>query len=87
MDFLIVEDEDNELALLKELIHEGLTEFQARIESVVSMDDVISRTAKKAYDIILLDYKLGEWDGIEILCALRDRGYKPPIILDKEYKT
>ncbi len=81
MDFLIAEDVDGDLALLKELIHEGLTEFQARIENVVSMDDVISRTAKKAYDIILLDFRLGEWDGIEILRALRDRGYKAPIIL------
>ena len=81
MDFLIIEDDDNDLVLTKELIHEGLTEFQARIETVLSMDEVISRTATKIYDIILLDYRVGEFDGIEILRALRGRGYKPPVII------
>ncbi len=81
MNFLIAEDDDDDLVILKVLIHEGLPEFQAQIEHVVSMDEVISLASKNSYDIILLDYKLGNDNGIDIIRVLRNNGYRLPAIL------
>jgi len=79
--FLIAEDDHDDLFLIKDLIRNGNLGAKVLIDHVVSMHEVLGKVKDDTYDIIFLDLSLGEWNGMEILRSLRERGYKPPIIL------
>jgi diguanylate cyclase (GGDEF)-like protein len=79
--FLIAEDDNDDLFLIKDFIRDGSFGAKVQVEHVVTMDDVLNKANAEPYDIIFLDLSLGEWNGMEILRSLREGGYKPPIIL------
>ena len=79
--FLIAEDDNDDLFLIKDFIRDGKFGAKVQVDHVVSMSEVLSKAKAEPYDIIFLDLSLGEWNGMEILRSLRERGYKPPIIL------
>jgi diguanylate cyclase (GGDEF)-like protein len=79
--FLIAEDDNDDLFLIKDFIRDGKFGGKVQVDHVVSMDEVLDKAIAEPYDIIFLDLSLGEWNGMEILRNLREGGYKPPIIL------
>ena len=78
---LIAEDDQDDLFLFKELILEGIYEAEPKVEHAASQEGIVKKLEESSYDLVFLDYRLGEWDGLEILKSLRETGHTLPIIM------
>src|SRR5256885_13498950 len=76
---LLLEDNaaDAKLAL-RELLRAG---FEADSEIVSTAKDFIERLQSQRYDLILADFRLPDWTGLDALRWLRSSGYSTPFIL------
>jgi signal transduction histidine kinase len=77
---LLVEDDEDDFLLAKDLFEE-IAGGEYELEWVRSFDDALTLETPDCYDICLLDYRLGEHDGIELMSELRSRGFNCPMIL------
>ncbi len=68
-DILIVDDTRMNLMVEKKL----LRETKVRIDTAMSGREALELTAKKRYDVILMDHLMPEMDGIECLGLMRSR--------------
>jgi two-component system cell cycle sensor histidine kinase/response regulator CckA len=76
---LLLEDNSDDAALcLSELARAG---FEIDSEVVVGSQDFTEHLRTHHYDLILADYHLPDWTGIDALRWLRSSGYKTPFIL------
>lgn len=76
---LFIEDSPADVHLaLAELHRAG---FRIKEDVVATLDEFLERVAFKPYDIILADYKLPNWNGVEALRLLREQGKDIPFIL------
>ena len=87
---LIAEDDEDDLFLFRELIFEwGDWDYYAKrnekatvtVDSARTQEDVFQQLAESDYDLIFLDYHLGEWNGLDILKDMRKNGYILPVIM------
>ena len=78
---LIAEDDQDDLFLFKELILEGIYEAEPKVEHAASQEGIVKKLEESSYDLVFLDYRLAEWDGLEILKSLRETGHTLPIIM------
>lgn len=74
---LIVDDEPAILSSLKRLLHVvpcscGNTVYELTVETFNSPQAALERAAHTAFDLVLVDYRMPEMDGIEMLKRLRD---------------
>ncbi|MBI4389253.1 MAG: response regulator [Nitrospinae bacterium] len=77
---LVVEDDEDDVFIIKDLIHEGLTGNSPVVDHTPSSAEALDRLNKSLYDLCLFDYRLGEVDGIHLLSLVRARGIEVPII-------
>jgi two-component system nitrogen regulation response regulator NtrX len=74
---LIVDDESAVRDSLRMILeYEGY-----RVEEAVGGPQALARLADRLPDAVLLDIKMPEMDGIEVLRALRERGYDVPVLM------
>ena len=74
---LVVDDERSIRESLRMILeYEGY-----RIEEAVHGADALVRVADSAPDAVLLDIKMPEMDGLEVLAGLRERGYEMPVLV------
>ena len=78
---LIAEDDEDDFFLVKDLIREAIHEVQIKLGKVVTLPEVLSHLESDSYDICMLDYRLGEYNGLEILRVMRGKGFYVPTIL------
>jgi diguanylate cyclase (GGDEF)-like protein len=87
---LIADDDEDDLLLFRELIFEwGDWDYYARriskvtvtVDSATSREEITQKLAKTDYDLFFLDYRLGEWNGLDILKDLRNKEYTLPVIM------
>ena len=78
---LIVDDDDDDVFLIEDLIREGLTFQSPSIDRARTHREALQQLEKNTYDICMLDYRLGEDDGIGLLQAIRSKNIHTPIIL------
>jgi diguanylate cyclase (GGDEF)-like protein/PAS domain S-box-containing protein len=81
---LLVEDDEDDYVLTRELLLDAKrTTFE--LEWIGSFDDARAALtdggANGAYDVCLIDYRLGEHDGLELLRHAREAGVTAPLIL------
>jgi diguanylate cyclase (GGDEF)-like protein/PAS domain S-box-containing protein len=81
---LLVEDDEDDYVLTRELLSDAKrTTFE--LEWIASYDEALTTLtangANSTYDVCLIDYRLGEHDGLELLRHARDRGVTTPMIL------
>jgi two-component system nitrogen regulation response regulator NtrX len=74
---LIVDDE----AAIRDSLHMILEYEGYRVEEAASGSQALSKVADRAPDAIVLDIKMPEMDGLELLRALRERGYDMPVLM------
>jgi signal transduction histidine kinase len=80
---LVVEDDLSDIELtLRTLQRAG---FETRAEMVQTAEDFIDRVRKAAYDVVLADYNLPAWNGMETLEILRREGLDIPVVLVSGY--
>jgi PAS domain S-box-containing protein len=76
---LLIEDDEDDYILVRKLLSQiGSARYE--IDWVQTYADAIEATAKGKHDVCLVDYRLGERNGIEILEAIRGRGDCTPAI-------
>jgi PAS domain S-box-containing protein len=76
---LIVEDDEDDYIILREMLTE-----QARsaydIAWTSSGGAALHGLERTSYDVCILDYQLGDWNGLDLLNALNSRGLGTPVI-------
>ncbi len=80
---LIVEDEEN----LRELYAEELAESGYEVEKAHNGKDALNLISKKDFDIVLMDIRMPEMDGIETLGKIITMEKKIPVIIYTAYSN
>jgi PAS domain S-box-containing protein len=76
---LLIEDDSNDAELCLRVLERP--EFEIHLDIVKTPQDFRSRLRETCYDIILADYDLGDWTGLDALNLLREEGGDSPFIL------
>ncbi|MEQ1764664.1 MAG: hybrid sensor histidine kinase/response regulator [Pyrinomonadaceae bacterium] len=77
---LLVEDDDDDFVIVKELFRE-IGNDRYKLKRVASYEEAIALGAPCEFDICLLDYRLGAYDGVELMAYLLSKGFACPMIL------
>ncbi len=77
---LLVDDDQDDYIILRDLFLEIEAE-KFRLEWVATYDDAIESMVHNKHDVYLVDYLLGERNGLELLNEAAKNGCKRPIIL------
>ena len=80
---LLVDDEQH----LLEYYSEELAEDGHEILTLDSGDSLLERIGLCRPDVVVLDIKLGNWDGLELLQDIRRSFYNMPVIICSAYDT
>src|SRR4028118_2174037 len=75
---LLVEDDEDDYVIIRDLLSE-MERFE--LEWVIDYEDALKAIEREEHAVCLLDYRLGERSGLELLREALRRGYKAPIIL------
>ena len=77
---LLVEDDEDDYVLTRELLSDAKrTSFD--LEWISSFEEALGALATSTHDLCLIDYRLGEHDGLELLAHARELGVTAPLIL------
>jgi signal transduction histidine kinase len=77
---LLVEDDEDDYVLTRELVHD----FRWSPSSLTwekEFDRALEAMTGDGYDVYLLDYRLGAYNGLDLLQAALEKGCQAPIIL------
>ena len=77
---LIVDDDEDDIFLVKEMLKEGLPESHVTLEYATTRNDAIALIEGGEHDICLLDIHLGKEDGLSLLKHLNIRNNFTPVI-------
>ncbi len=77
---LLIDDDQDDYTILRDLFLEIEAE-KFRLEWVATYDDAIEPMVSNKHDVYLVDYHLGERNGLELLNEAAKNGCKGPIIL------
>ena len=77
---LIVDDDEDEYIIIRELLSE-IEDLRYDLQWTPSYDVALGWMVQNKHDIYLVDYRLGELDGIELLRDAIKNGCKAPTIL------
>ena len=84
LSILLIDDDEDEYILLKELIRKSTYKgihSKIQLEWVSSYECALNALQHKTYDASLVDYRLGEHSGLELLQEINQRDLKTPVIL------
>ena len=77
---LIVDDDEDDIFLVREMLREGLLETDLILDYALTGADAVSLINKGDYDIFLLDLHLGKADGLSILKYIHDKNSSVPVV-------
>jgi two-component system cell cycle sensor histidine kinase/response regulator CckA len=77
---LLVDDDEDDYVLTRDWFCE-MEGAKFELEWVASYDAALNAIAHNQHDVYLLDYRLGERNGLELLREAVAKGCKAPIIL------
>ena len=77
MNILVIEDDPT----VGQFIKRGLEEHRWGVDLVADGEEGERRAASDAYDLVILDMRLPGKSGLEVLRALRDRGFERPVLV------
>jgi DNA-binding NtrC family response regulator len=80
---LIVEDEPN----LRELISDLLRADRISVEAVGTVEEAEALLGRRAPDLLVLDVKLPDGDGLELLGRMRRQGLRTPVLVITAFGT
>ena len=76
---LLVEDDEDDYVLIRDLLSE-VREQQFHLDWVTTFEVALQTIEQQQHDVYLVDYRLGERNGLELL-KLIDRQYSVPVII------
>jgi DNA-binding response OmpR family regulator len=80
---LIVEDEEHQ----RELYAAELSDEGYQVDQAANGKEAVNMVTKKEYDLVILDIRMPEMDGIEALGQILSRQKKTPIIIYTAYSN
>jgi PAS domain S-box-containing protein len=79
VEILHVDDEQKFLALTKAYLERKNENFS--VNTALSAEEGMELLKSGKYDVVVSDYQMQEWDGLELLQKLRESGYRVPFIM------
>ena len=77
---LLIDDDEDEYAVIREMLAEtGATKYD--LDWAGTYNDGLKAISQSKYDVVLIDYRLGEKNGLELLNQIIGEGMKAPVIL------
>ncbi|HEX7939247.1 MAG TPA: response regulator transcription factor [Gemmatimonadaceae bacterium] len=77
MRILVIEDDPT----VGQYVKRGLEEHRWAVDLVVDGEDGERRASSEAYDLVILDMRLPGKSGLEVLHALRAKGFERPVLV------
>ncbi len=77
---LLVDDDEDDYVMTRDLL-EDIEGKDYALEWVVGYDEALAALADSQPDVCLIDYRLGEHNGLDLLREALQRGYTAPIIV------
>lgn len=77
---LLVDDDEDDYILASDLLEE-IRGWQVKIDWADNYNEALEIILQQKHDVYLLDYRLGEHNGLELLRKAIDKGCKAPMIL------
>jgi DNA-binding response OmpR family regulator len=77
---LIVEDDEDDYIILRDLLL-GIEAGAFRLDWAATYDAGIEQMGRNQHDVFLVDYVLGERNGVDLLNEAREKGCDAPMIL------
>ena len=80
VDILLVDDDEDDYVLLRDLLAD-MEQTSFRIEWISEYDEGLAKVVENQHDVYLVDYRLGEKNGLDLLQAAITQGIRRPIIV------
>lgn len=80
MRVLVIDDDEEDILLVRDYIREGFKSISLNIVDVQTVPDAIEKLLNDKFDVIIVDYMLGETDGLEVIERAQLEGITTPII-------
>jgi len=80
MKILVVDDDEDDIFLVKELLREGFPDSIVELDPAKSSEAAEIFLNNNTYDICLLDLRLGEVDGVSLLKLVQKKCLQMPVI-------
>lgn len=77
---LIIDDDEDDYYIIRDLLSD-IKEVKYETNWVNSYQSALHKIEADRFDACLLDYRLGEYTGLELLREIIDRGFRTPTIL------
>jgi len=77
---LLVEDDEDDYVIIRDVLSQ-IQGHSFQLDWVSTYEDALDRAASNSHDICLMDYRLGEHDGIQLTRNFLRHGFQAPIIL------
>src|SRR5437764_14810238 len=77
---LLVEDDEDDVVLTRALLAEGC-DGRVELDWVADYDAALETITRNKHDLYLIDYRLGEHNGLDLMRAALRRGVRAPFIL------
>ena len=77
---LLVDDDEDDYVVLREMLSE-INQWKVRLQWASSFEEALAALNPGAYDVCLVDYRLDQGTGLELMKELRKNGFSSPLIV------
>jgi signal transduction histidine kinase len=77
---LLIEDDEDDYRIIEDTLSE-IHHVDFSVDWHSDIEEILEKTHHQGYDICLMDYRLGEWTGIDLMKDLIERGFDVPFII------
>ena len=83
---LLVDDDEDDYLFTSDLLYE-IEDYEVKVEWVSDYDSALEAVRIGEYDVGLVDYRLGERTGLDLIRQARDMGFNAPLLLLRRFNA
>lgn len=77
---LLVDDDEDDYVVLREMLS-GINNWKVRLQWVASYEQALNDLKPEACDLCLMDYRLDQGNGLDLMHELQKNGFSAPVIV------
>lgn len=81
IDVLLLDDDEDDFIIVEDMLEELNGSFNITVEWEPDFKKALEKISQKAYDICLVDFRLGKFSGLDFIESVRETGNDVPMIL------